>query len=390
MRISLTHSLLLVGCNLLLVVSVQGFLVRRNILPRQSYNRHSTTLFQAKKTVYKHLYRHYDDVSFDSWIRCEEPLEFLLSIGFSLDEANRLAQEHPKIVEQNVYSHLAPKVRFLVETLKGGTGDLTWKDDDAAFSPVVDDEECSVHETVSESPHSMRVSDKVRNDIPIKYFDCLLDRTLGPYHAYLVLHDLPHGPQLLQDNAKLLEELLDAKSPKDFTALCNRWSDDRSIHTKEKVEAFARTFCPGLLPVASQSGDYAPFADCSPGRMIELQVKHGANHLEHDRHGVSPLHWAAGTGNVRGTNAILEAYFHSRPGGDYKDKYADIILEEQGAKDGATPMHWASCGIRPMKIGFGGTYRKQNPTNLATRRSNVHRSQCSLMNHIAASLRRFV
>jgi hypothetical protein len=96
---------------------------------------------------------------------------------------------------------------------------------------------------------------------------------------------------------------------------------------------------------------------CSAGTMVKLLVAHGANHLEKDAHGVLPLYWAAGTGNVEGVEALVRAHIADMPPGNNEvDKFVDLMLNKSGAKNGATPLHWACCGISPREIGHGGSY----------------------------------
>src|SRR5210317_1558667 len=52
----------------------------------RSINMESSPKRKSKKRVYKHLFRHYGDISFDSWLRCEEPESFLQSIGYTREE----------------------------------------------------------------------------------------------------------------------------------------------------------------------------------------------------------------------------------------------------------------------------------------------------------------
>jgi hypothetical protein len=56
-----------------------------------------------------HLFRHYDDISFDSWLRCADPQEFWTSIGYSLEDLPA------DLREAHVHEQIAPHIRFLVQ-----------------------------------------------------------------------------------------------------------------------------------------------------------------------------------------------------------------------------------------------------------------------------------
>ena len=332
-----------------------------NQVVTQSAQERDSTKKKVKQIpkVYKHLFRHYDDVSFDSWLRCEGPKDFLLSVGFTDAEINHLSQAYPPILQQNVHAQLAPKVRFLVDTLGGGSGTLTWVEEEAEGKNMKFDEECNVQNTDAISMHSMQVSDTARKIIPLSFFKCNLDRSLGPRHAYLVHSGLPSGPTLLKDDARMLKELLDASSLDDFVDLCNRWEmTQATLHTAEHFKVFERIFCAGLIPITrGEMTDGLKHINCSAGRMVKLLVTHGANHLEKDAHGVLPLYWAAGTGSVEGVEALVKAHLADMPPGTNEvDKFVELMLNTSGAKHGATPLHWASCGITPREIGHGGAY----------------------------------
>ena len=327
---------------------------------------HKEKKVRRKAKVYKHLFRHYDDVSFDSWLRCAEPVQFLRSVGYTAPQIEQLAQEYPRLLTLNVHNHLAAKVRFLVETLNGGEGDLTWVNTAMVDGIVTngEEEECAVllDDEDEPIPHSMRLSEHTKSVVPASFYGCLLDRSLGPRHAYLVHGNLPHGETLLEQEGKLFQEfLLSTEKLSDFVDLCSKWAVDTTrgaIHTPDRIEAFERAFCQGLIPAskAGMTNHLNDVEDCTPERMVKLLVQHGANYLEKDRNGVSPLHWAAGTGNAGGVKTLVEAHLDSMPTGDDEDRHTDLILNEQGAKHGATPLHWATCGVSPYEVGFGGTY----------------------------------
>jgi len=332
-----------------------------------------------QRRVYKHLFRHYDDISFDSWLRCADPLEFLHSIGYSDTDIARLQQTHPKLLDQNVHSQLAPKVRFLRETCRGGEGALNWASEEAAnhaFDSHDDDEPCLVGEERQDSLHTLRLSEQTIAVVPGSFYQSQLDRSLGPKHAYLQHHSIhPNGSELLRDSEKFTTFLDACKSMDTFVKLCNDWDDNQQQqHTVAQLDRFERDFYPGLVPAAQGRNDLP----------LELLLQHGANHLEHDPNGVMPLHWAAGSGHP-GIQALLEAHCTAYDPfftGE-SDKCAEVILNERGAKDGATPLHWACCGVRLGNIGDGGSFetcrlfleksgeRRSEVANVATYRGST-------------------
>ena len=85
-------------------------------------------------------------------------------------------------------------------------------------------------------------------------------------------------------------------------------------------------------------------------------MSHGYNPFEYDSNGVCPLFYAAGTGNQQGVKAIIKAI--QREENEESSSIVDIIKNNREPKDGATPFHWACCGMNKDFIGEGG--RKQN------------------------------
>lgn len=356
---------------------VHGFM----ILPQKptttttivSINRQTTTTTSNRRQnshqlyakSYKHLFRHYDDISMDCWLRCAEPYEFLKSCGYNDKEILDLSKEMPTLLEKNVYDHIAPHMRFLVHSMGGGIGDLQWTTSemiptDINLKMVEDeDEECTVHEekeqteeTETEETHQLIVSDQTKKVLPALFFNLRLETTLGPRHAYLTWQQntLPSGSTLLDDKDKLYGFLETCKSTKldSFVELCNDWETDiNKKHTKEDIQAFIDAFHQGLVPACRNA--LHTKTSCLPGIMVQLLLQHGANHLEDDHYGASLLHWAAGTGNQFGVQALLNASKH--------DGYSipDTILNDHVAKDGATPLHWAAAGVSPTGVfGTGG------------------------------------
>eukprot|EP00980_Cylindrotheca_fusiformis_P018729 scaffold6241_cov129-Cylindrotheca_fusiformis.AAC.6 len=301
---------------------------------------------KRKKHVYKHIFRHYGDISFDSWLRCEDPECFLLSVGYDGEAVAELSKSYPPILTLNVHGQLAPKVRFLVETLGGGTGRLAWDESDTTDVPaslMTFDEECSAAD--ADVPiHSMRLAESTRLAVPPSFYGCNLDRSVGPFHGYLASHNLPHGSQLLK-NPPMLDQFLKAsESIKTFAALCQEWRapDDDREHSVDAINEFLGSFTPGLLPASKERGS---------SDRISLLLKHGYNPLEHDSHGISPLHWAAGAGNLQGVQSLTEALKKE----EEASSLLDLLQITREPKEGATPFHWSCSGMTTSCEGGGGS-----------------------------------
>lgn len=212
--------------------------------------------------------------------------------------ATRRAQD-PHFFDLDVHSALAPHVRFLVHTLKGGTGSLEWADEPEA--PLfLNQEECTIQS--APPPYTLAISDEARATIPARFFRTSLERVLAPRHAYLQHVGLPHGAALLAHNATRLKELCRAKSNSDFCQLCVRWSIVSSnvypmgksvtfqerTHTVDKIQAFYTIFAQGLIPAqlaaqgVYQSSDWS-VVDCTPEQMINLLIQHGTNTREAEK-----------------------------------------------------------------------------------------------------------
>ena len=78
---------------------------------------------KQKPQVFKHLFRHNEDISVECWLRCAEPREFLLSCGYTEAEIDKMSEVYPQLLSLDVHSQLAPKMQFIVKTLGGGDGD---------------------------------------------------------------------------------------------------------------------------------------------------------------------------------------------------------------------------------------------------------------------------
>eukprot|EP01083_Nonionella_stella_P311981 1114208_1 len=94
-----------------------------------------------------------------------------------------MASEFPKLMKMDPKNTIAPKLRFLVNVLGGGSGDI------GNGVSSSEDEDYDV-------PHNLRVSEQARRVLPAKaFFNSRLETAICPRHAYLVLHGdtLPFG-----------------------------------------------------------------------------------------------------------------------------------------------------------------------------------------------------
>lgn len=301
-----------------------------------------------------HLFRHFDDVSFDSWIRCASPEEFWTSVGYQPDKLPEDLQT------AMVHENIAPHVRFLVDVFHGGSGRLAWnyRPEEVTIDPEEQDE-CSIYTRITSIPHTLRVKDP--NGVPLSFFRSNIDRTVAPWHAYLKYHQLLSGPALFQDHDKLEEfcNVCQSSSISAFAMMCNRWeSNANGRHGEDRIRTFCTSFRRGLLP-AVQNADSNDLSsvDCTPSKMVNLLVSHGANFLQKDKSGVSMLHWAAGTGHLEAVQTLLEALVTERyPDETMKTAAARVLLENTDAKDGATVLHWACAGVASHFFGCGGEH----------------------------------
>lgn len=159
----------------------------------------------------------------------------------------------------------------------------------------------------------------------------------------MAAHHLPHGQDLLSDPQAFLLFLDAASSLDDFCELCQEWETQKgAIHTKEEIQNFEREFTPGLIPAVKEGSSRIP-----------LLLHHGANPFEYDKQGFLPFHWAAGTGNLIGVQAL----FYAEEGAKDNDSFiVDIMDNSREPKEGATPFHWACCGVSTEFEGEGGAF----------------------------------
>jgi len=313
------------------------------------------------RTRHPQLFRYSADISVACWLATAMSEEVLRSCGFAGEDVKRMSSEYPKLLKLNAKDAVAPKLRFLVNVLGGGKGDIG--------TGLTDENENLSMDKEDFAPHNLHVPRHVRRILPTKtFFDSRLETELGPRHAYLALHGdaLPHGKELIESPA-LLRRFLEAcsKKPAEFARLCNDPIFYRSPplayqkHTAEMVEAMDNAFSDGLLPFAQNkvTSDLGILDDCTPARMMSLLLNHGANYAEHDDWGSTALHHAAGHGNLGGVRALvqrLERDGVEMEGGDVCDGLQSTCASCSATKDRATPLHWAACGMNRTRFGSGG------------------------------------
>lgn len=297
------------------------------------------TTSSGKPVVLKHLFRYFTDICVDCWLSTVDPIDFLLSCNYTKSDIADMEQAFPRLTSLDVKAHLSPHIRFIVRTLGAGVGD------------ICDGQECDI-DGEGFIPHNLQVSDLGKKAVPPVFFGRRLEKTIAPGHAYLVHYGVfPHGKQLLETGR--FGEFMDAcDNPSKFAHLSNQWSlsvksvgpfAPLMVHTAETVEAFGRAFHLGLLaPAQNKYTSDLDLLGCSPGKMVDLLLQHGANAIEHDRFGNSILHWAAGSGNLIAAQALISYLVAAGEGQDA----SEVLINTKGAKDGATPIHWASCGIK--------------------------------------------
>ena len=178
---------------------------------------------------------------------------------------------------------------------------------------------------------------------------------------------LPHGPVLLEDNAKLFKDfLISCRRTKTFVAMCNQWRkrygnkfsneelkqicEINNVDRIEKkhVDAFDSLFLRGIMAASRNDMDpqnqYTKVMNVTADEMIYLLTKHGSNPLERDVRDISLLHWAAGSGQVEALGRLIQAL----PGG------IEEAVKLKADRDGASILHWAAAGAESKAFGCGG------------------------------------
>ncbi|KAG7355211.1 ankyrin repeat domain protein [Nitzschia inconspicua] len=256
-----------------------------------------------------------------------------LSQYYSKERILEMNDTFPPLLELNVARHIHPKFRFLQQTLH------------------------ILHSNTSNEDY-----ERILSDIPPQYFGSRLEKIVAPRHAFLVHMNLPHGPELFDDEAstKWKEFVIASRKTKPFCALCNQWlkqqqqqqqycqsnTIQREPITAKQIEAFDFLFGRGILAAARnelvQWNNTWPLQhiNITSSQILRLLIDHGANPLERDIRGTTVLHWASGTGNLEAVQELLKHF----PKG----------LLETTERDGATPLHWAAAGANSKEFGTGG------------------------------------
>uniref|UniRef100_A0A7S2EGK5 Ankyrin n=1 Tax=Ditylum brightwellii TaxID=49249 RepID=A0A7S2EGK5_9STRA len=309
----------------------------------------------------------------------DETTSFFQSWNYTEQEIHQLYQDFPPLSQNkfNTVDNLYPKMRFLVETIQ----------QEGNFPKNNDDDKAKL----------ITASTILKNSTPATFFGCRLEKVILPKHAYLAYHSptLPSGHDLLLPSSSindskegsaisLFEEFLNActGTTAEFASLCNRWQmqqrnsecqklQPQRRHTVKRIETFERLFRKGLLSVIRDHSDFDnrnnkrddgddEFNSTSE-EMVQLILNHGANPIhivgrEGKGNGVSLLHWSAGVGNLGATRVLLETLLSSSQKRSKRKDMMDLLLNSRGAKDGATPLHWACCGVNAGGFGCGGHF----------------------------------
>ena len=299
---------------------------------------------RRKNHAFQHLYRH-DVVEVgdlrDSVDRLYvDSFDYLVtSGGFSDDEVKQMAHNFPPLLSLDIERHLKPKMKFLKHTLGGGaTSSYNKREDGVA---------------------KVNRLSQIGKGIPPQFFGARLERTVAPRHAFLMANNLPHGITLLQNDCELLKEFLSVRSSKQFTILCNQWRRRFLMENRERplpiaifseivlvsdIDVFNTIFQRGLMAAARNELIYKGNNQLiDADYVIKLLVSNGGNPRELDIRGISLIHWASGTGNIKGVKALIP-YF----GG------AEQAISLRAATDESTILHWSAAGANQKDFGCGG------------------------------------
>jgi ankyrin repeat protein len=282
----------------------------------------------------------YDSDGQDFWHEHEQR-QFLLRVGYTEADLRDLCRRFPPLLQLPVTDQLAPKVRFLRETIQL---DLS--------NPME------------------------RGWVPPEFFGLKLEAVVAPRHAFLMHAELPCGRQFIESagaNADGSSATTLAAQPelwfqfvkncrqssKHFAAFCqslqsvttnSRTAVPTRVYraiTSRHVEAFQTVFSRGLLAAARDDLVQANNTAWQPlqildrlhsSDLVSLLIAHGANATERDHRGATLLHWACGTGNLRAARVL--------------SRHVSVFAAAE--RDGATPLHWAAAGATPHEFGTGG------------------------------------
>lgn len=340
---------------------------------------------------FQQLYRHDEDdpTDNDDWrdpssrfpevnVFSITPKEFLINEGgYESSEVDEMIQRFPPLANLDVQRHLEPKLKFFKYTLGGADVDprqcsasspnsldklnnLPSKQVTitpsmkflANFTSILSAVKQQKHRTQNSLKNVVHLRSDARMKLLPQLYGARLEKVLAPRHAFLVYLGLPCGRTLL-DNQLLLAEFSAARSSRQFADLCNNWIEQYSTSsislqkhiTKEKVEAFEVLFSRGLMAAARnelQARNVDMIPDLDSSTLVALLISHGANPRDTDIRDISLLHWACGAGNIGAVKALVSVL-----GVD--------AIKMRAARDGATPLHWAACGVRSKHFGSGGS-----------------------------------
>jgi ankyrin repeat protein len=269
--------------------------------------------------------------------------QFLLRVGYTEAEITDLCRRFPPLLQLPVTEQLAPKVRFLQETIQMDLSNPT-----------------------------------ERGWVPPEFFGLKLEAVVAPRHAFLMHANLPCGRRLVEvagvngDGGSFTALAAQPElwfqfvkncrqSTKHFAAFCQSLqsvtvtTNSRTaiptrvypVITSRHVEAFQTVFSRGLLAAARDDLVQANNTAWQPlqildqlhsSDLVSLLIAHGANATERDPRGATLLHWACGTGNLRAAHVLSR----------------HVSVSAAAERDEATPLHWAAAGATPHEFGTGG------------------------------------
>ncbi len=263
--------------------------------------------------AFKYLYRH----TYNGTIPTADPVTYLQHYGgYTTEQIFQMNQSFPPLLTLSVQQQVHPKMEFL--------------------------------------RHTLGISDPSQVDLPPYYWGARLEKVLAPRHAFLVHHQLPHGPELFRANSTLFHDfMMHARNAKSFAALCQRWQQQYTTtpiqFTYQQVEAFDALFGRGLMAAARNEWNQNYYNNSTTwavqhnaptaAQLINLLYQHGANLHERDYQGATLLHWASGTGYFEGVETLIRL---------------GLSVQDTAARDGATPLHWAAAGTTAREFGTGG------------------------------------
>ena len=354
---------------------------RRLNHPFQHLYRHDTFDLRYHSSEYDVLSSIDDDDETNN-IQSQNTTEYLLNYGgYTTTELITLSQTFPPLLNLSVTRHLKPKLRFLKYTLHGSNQNLDSnrrKEEDSMNEPLL--------------------LSQIGKSISPSFYGARLEHAIAPRHAFLTFISNQYqgnnvndendssstnsnqqgirvlfGKQLLQNPEKMRDFLHCAgRSSRQFAAMCNRWNgigeretlkNTMKRITSKQIEEFEQLFRRGLLSAARNewkaSSSINDNFNVKPSQMISLLVSHGANVMERDTRGVSLLHWAAGSGNIKGYQVLEQLMIdsHIQLNNENKQTLFQNLYESnviRAERDGATPLHWAVAGAKPKEFGCGG------------------------------------